>query len=62
MAGREKLLGAIGVVTTGLGLALLLVPGLIGTLGPIGLVIEAVDAFGFFLLNVNYQLKRKHTG
>ena len=45
MAGREKLLGAIGVVTTGLGLALLLVPGLIGTLGPIGLVIEAVDAF-----------------
>ena len=45
MAGREKLLGAIGVVTTGLGLALLVVPGLIGTLGPIGLVIEAVDAF-----------------
>lgn len=50
MRGRTGILGAVGAVATGLGLALLLAPGLVGALGPVGAAIEAVDALDGNLL------------
>jgi hypothetical protein len=42
MAERAHVLGGLGAVTTGLGLVLLLVPGLVRAVGPLDTLIEAV--------------------